>query len=476
MTPVSRSVTPPPERPAISWWRVIVTLLILLMCLWLEALRLSIKPWPAQQFADPVNRFKYGSIGAEVNGFPYTIWRELPSLYPADLPDGWAHFGFVTEPGHELSIGISVRRAGIQRVGFNCATCHTARINVGGKDRIVLGAPAEQLDLQAYLRFIAKVSTDPKLNAEAVIQSAKRNGHPIDWPDRQILRFIVFPRLAKEGQSLQQTFAWMDVRPPHGPGRTDAGNVWRQRWGLHPERDGQIGTVDFPSVWNQQARLHGWFHWDGNNSSLTERNYSAALAGGATDWLLDCRSIGKVSDWLLTLRAPKLNVAQDPTLVAKGHDVYRRERCAACHDAGGRMGEVTDRDVVGTDPARVDLFSQGMVDRFHMVGHHYRWRFSHYRSSHGYANTPLDGIWARAPYIHNGSVPTLDALLSPPDQRPKSFLRGCRDYDPVKVGYRCTKGAPFNTQLPGNGNGGHEWGTRLNGADKAALLAYLRSL
>lgn len=459
-----------------SWTRVGVTILILLMCLWLEVQRLAIKPWPAKSFPDAEGQFKYGSIGAEVNGIPFAIWRELPSIYRSELPEGWAHFGFITEQGHELPIGVSKRRTGVERVGFNCATCHTARIRVGGTDRLVLGAPAEQLDLQAYLHFLARVSNDPNFTADAVIDSAKRNARPLNWIDRQLLRRIVFPLLAREGPGLEQGFAWMEVRPRHGPGRTDAGNVWRQRWGMHPERDTLVGTVDFPSVWDQQVRTKGWFHWDGNNSSLTERNYSAALAGGATDWLLDRRSIGKVSDWLLTLPPPRLGGSRDPVAIARGKAVYQTARCAACHDSGGRMGQVTDLEVVGTDPQRAELFSPAMVERFHEVGRAYRWRFRHYRSSHGYANMPLDGIWARAPYLHNGSVPTLAALLSPPENRPKVFIRGCSEFDPNAVGYACRTGVRFDTRLNGNGNGGHLWGTELNASDKAALLAYLRSL
>jgi RoxA-like, cytochrome c-like len=60
-----------------------------------------------------------------------------------------------------------------------------------------------------------------------------------------------------------------------------------------------------------------------------------------------------------------------------------------------------------------------------------------------YEGRPLDGIWATAPYLHNGSVPTLDDLLKPADQRPKSFSVGTRVFDPVKVGFRTdAKGFP----------------------------------
>ena len=63
------------------------------------------------------------------------------------------------------------------------------------------------------------------------------------------------------------------------------------------------------------------------------------------------------------------------------------------------------------------------------------WQFSHFRVSDGYANMPLDGLWLRAPYLHNGSVPTLRALLDPPAQRPTIFYRGYDVYDYANVGF-----------------------------------------
>jgi hypothetical protein len=93
----------------------------------------------------------------------------------------------------------------------------------------------------------------------------------------------------------------------------------------------------------------------------------------------------------------------------------------------------------------------------------------------------LYGTWATAPYLHNGSVPTLADLLAPPAQRPKSFPVGTRVFDPVKVGFSTDPAAPgntatFDTTLPGNSNAGHEYGTRLSATDKRNLLEYLKQL
>jgi hypothetical protein len=97
-----------------------------------------------------------------------------------------------------------------------------------------------------------------------------------------------------------------------------------------------------------------------------------------------------------------------------------------------------------------------------------------------YAARPLYGIWAAAPYLHNGSVPTLYHLLLPPDQRPKTFALGARDYDPVKLGFvvnaSCSsQDCLVDTSETGDGNGGHIWGTDLTESDRMALLEYLKT-
>jgi hypothetical protein len=97
-----------------------------------------------------------------------------------------------------------------------------------------------------------------------------------------------------------------------------------------------------------------------------------------------------------------------------------------------------------------------------------------------YAARPLYGIWAAAPYLHNGSVPTLYDLLLPPEQRPKKFALGVREYDPVKLGFvvetSCSQqDCVVDTTLTGDGNGGHLWGTDLTDPDRMALLEYLKT-
>ncbi|MDR3387856.1 MAG: di-heme-cytochrome C peroxidase [Rudaea sp.] len=96
-----------------------------------------------------------------------------------------------------------------------------------------------------------------------------------------------------------------------------------------------------------------------------------------------------------------------------------------------------------------------------------------------YKARPLSGIWSSAPYLHNGSVPTLAELLKPAADRVSRFYVGSREFDPLAVGLAASAGehaSVFDTTLPGNSNAGHAYGTALGETDKRDLLEYLKSL
>ena len=94
-----------------------------------------------------------------------------------------------------------------------------------------------------------------------------------------------------------------------------------------------------------------------------------------------------------------------------------------------------------------------------------------------YKARPLNGIWATAPYLHNGSVPNLNELLKPAAQRRKTFHLGSQEFDPVHVGFKeDPNGILFDTSLTGNANSGHEYGADLTDQERRELLEYLKSL
>ena len=106
---------------------------------------------------------------------------------------------------------------------------------------------------------------------------------------------------------------------------------------------------------------------------------------------------------------------------------------------------------------------------------------SDFKSFKAYKARPLNSIWATAPYLHNGSVPNLRALLTPEEDRPKTFKLGGWEFDPVNVGYADYDGPhafEFDTSLKGNSNKGHNWKSiqNMTDADRDALIEYLKTL
>jgi hypothetical protein len=112
------------------------------------------------------------------------------------------------------------------------------------------------------------------------------------------------------------------------------------------------------------------------------------------------------------------------------------------------------------------------------------------RAPHAYKVRPLNGIWATPPYLHNGSVPTIYALLSPVSERPKTFYLGNREYDPANVGYKTDAfpgGFLLDTSIRGNSNSGHEFnnappntkgviGRLLTPDERRAIIEFLKTL
>jgi mono/diheme cytochrome c family protein len=443
-----------------------------------------------EQYLNPEEHFKYGSIGAEGGaGIPYWLWLVLPQAFPEYLPDqpgsGYARLGFVYEPGHQRPIGTSVRDRPIELLGLNCAVCHVGTIQ-DARDapaRFVLGMPSHQLNLQGYLTFLFRAAQDDRFNADVLLPLIQQVNPRFSWFDRLIYRYIAIPRTRAGLLRQAQSFTWLQQRPPFGPGRVDTFNPYKVRLGISMAGDDTIGTADLPSLWHQRVREHMWLHWDGNNNAVEERNKSAALGAGATEASLDLANLQRVADWIWELRPPEFPRDKiNTSLLENGRRVYAAQ-CAECHALDGRLvGQVVPIGEIGTDPERLNSFTPELAVRMNTLGTGYSWKFSHFRKTDGYANQPLDGIWLRAPYLHNGSVPTLRDLLKPPEQRPTVFYAGYPLYDYANVGFVTQgeeaerRGFRYDTRVRGNGNQGHTYGTDLNPADVDALLEYLKTL
>jgi hypothetical protein len=290
--------------------------------------------------------------------------------------------------------------------------------------------------------------------------------------------------------------------PPFGPGRVDTFDTFKFNqfayyYKAHDEPVNEIyGTVDFPSIWEQARRDGLWLHWDGNNNSVRERNFSAAIGAGTTPPDMDVESLFRLEDWLDELPPPAYPFAIDEQAARRGEPIYR-QYCFGCHDLKGeRVGTVVPLQQIGTDRHRMDSYTGFLLQAQKDYTRGYFWQFGHFRVTDGYANHPLDGLWARAPYLHNGSVPTLWDLFTPED-RPEIFTIGNDVYDPKNMGfvhqvlegsreegYVYPDGQPYegtafvlDTTLPGNGNEGHAgpvYGTALSDREKRDLIEYLK--
>ncbi|MCI0547120.1 MAG: cytochrome c [Candidatus Rokubacteria bacterium] len=445
--------------------------------------------------------FKYGSLGSEHEfGMPYWIWRALPEVFPDKLPGkGWQSLGFVFEKGQDLPVGMSKRRyRGFDLVWLNCAFCHTGTVRDSpeSEPRVIAAMPANTFDFRRFIQFLFDASVDPRFNPYRIILEIDRMGGELDLIDRAILRLYAIRYMRERVLGLRARLEPLYRLQPElwGPGRVDTFNPLKVYFGFPLEKlpaEELVGTTDFPSIWNQGKRRGMHLHWDGNNASLEERNRSAALGSGVTPPTLDRPSMERVERWLLELTPPPYPYPIDRALAAAGAPIYV-QYCADCHGADGKsftgkwVGQVTPIEAIGTDPHRLTSYTLLVAQNQNLLYAGYdNERFRHFRKTQGYANMPLDGLWLRAPYLHNGSVPTLRDLLEPSGRRPAIFYRGHDVYDRARVGFVSTVPAEgsrtyfrFDTSQRGNSNRGHEgrrYGTELSPADKDALVEYLKT-
>ena len=205
----------------------------------------------------------------------------------------------------------------------------------------------------------------------------------------------------------------------------------------------------------------------------------------------------RIERWLNDLPPPSYPFEISEDSAKRGADIFR-QRCFDCHDTrGSKVGKVEPIDKIQTDRGRLDSYTQFLLEAQQDYTEGHFWSFRNFKKTNGYANQPLDGIWARAPYLHNGSVPSMWALLTPEQQRPVAFTLGHDVYDQKDMGFQCETLVPgenetfltengeqyrgqnfvLDTRLRGNGNQGHsgsEYGTDLDEKAKRDLIEYLK--
>jgi hypothetical protein len=446
---------------------------------WYKLLRQS-----PTSYASDVDHFKYGSVGVEAaSGLPYAVWSVLPEVFPEHVggQGGYQAFGFVWEKEHDTPIGLPVEIVGFPRIGLNCGLCHigSVRASADAPRQILVGAPNSTLDAQRYFRFLFAAASDPRFTADELIPAIERQ-QSVSFLDQILLRYLIIPQMRDGLLAQKAQLWWMDTVPDWGPGRVDPFNPAKVQL-IHQPWDGTIGAARMVPLWDWNDRNHFGLHRDGLNTSLTEIFLNSAIGNGASNKTIELTGLKRLQDWIGGLKPPAYPFPVDAALAAKGEPIFR-EQCAECHAFGGaRVGEPLPISWLGTDRHRFDSWTTEARDGFNGLDD-YDWRYTHFRKTSGYVAQALDGLWARAPFLHNGSVPTLVDLLRPPAERPRTFYVGYDVYDPARVGFFSdgpdakTAGRLFDTALPGNDNAGHLYGTSLSEASKRALLEYLKTL
>jgi len=452
---------------------------------------------PAPYFASDEEHFLYGSIGTEAQqGVPYWIWLVLPRVFPEHLPrpGGYAALGVVGIDGHEMPIGLSKVTVGFPRVGINCAMCHTASVRLRPDDppKIYPAGPSHQTGDQEYLRFLLACASDPRFTADTILAEIARNT-TLSTIDSLLYRFVIIPQTKRALLQLKDTTHWMDRNPDWGRGRIDPFNPVKFTTLKQPV-DSTIGNSDMVPLWNLKHHQGYAYHWDGLNTTLKEVVLSSAIGDGATTTWVDAdnqrwdstdphqmSSLRRIQNYIETVPPPKYPFAVDQALASEGAQVFASQ-CASCHAfGGGRTGTIIPVAEIGTDPHRLQMWTPASAAAYNAYGDGHAWQFSHFRSTNGYVAPPLDGLWLRAPYLHNGSVPNMTALLEPVAQRPSRFWRGYDVYDPEHMGFVTSGpeaervGTVLDTSLPGNSASGHTYGIDLPDASKRALIEFLKT-
>lgn len=487
---------------------------------------------------DDLAFFLHGSMSTEVlpERVFAAFHATYPDLFPGD---GLSAFGLVVpegEPPIGVSRREVPRLGGLSSLGLNCASCHVVEIRPegGGAPVRVLGTTghfdAEALigavvvaqfrtqDAANMTRFLeawlaasdpsraettrllladpsaqraiaAAIAEDPSgakgagpggfqtLDPADLALDAAALDRGVNLPTttRALLRLFHDMRAALHVPDQPPT----TLPPASGPGRNDAFGLLAAALFQSPSK---YAPVKYGVLWNASSRP--WVHWDGNTRSALGRNLLAALGLGAPlvdgHAELDLALVKRHTDLTQSIRPPKWPWDVDGAAAARGAAHYAK-LCASCHDGAEDDSRLHAAAEIGTDPTRAREFDAPHAELFNRffrtvkIDGFFPPKEAPIRSTGKYWTPRLEGAWARSPYLHDGSVRTMEELLTRPAARAKSFHRGSKDYDVARLGF--TDEGPYvvDCAAPGNGNGGHEYGTTLSAEEKRELIEFLKT-
>ena len=413
-------------------------------------------------------------------------------------------------------------RVRIEVGNLGCAACHAGvTYDRDGNSRrgAWLGLPNTSIDLETYVNTVYRASRRWIGERDRVLGAVDVLFPGLDPGERRTLEKLVMPRAAKR---IEKLAAQGDRPLPFhngGPGFTNGAAALKMQ--LHvlgaEAIDQELGYVSIPELGGRLARTS--LLADGTYSIPGEPRFAPASAGTEARLpglarivsfftvptmglapALSRRAAPHVEDVLRFVAGyepPPFPGAIDNALSARGESLYR-DRCASCHGPaqvlGGRAritmfpNRLVPQDSIGSDPARWQAVSDALVGAIRNSGEA---SFIDAARTGGYVAPPLSGLWATAPYLHNGSVPTLWQLLRP-DQRPERFFVGGHRLDLDRVGilgaldstdtWRYPEGyqpwskpALVDTRRRGQGHAGHEREfTVLSDTECRELIEFLK--
>lgn len=355
-----------------------------------------------------------------------------------------------------------------------------------------------------HARLRAALPQEPAAAADAQATAARH---------ASLGEILVIARMLRDRIEFMASVAGNTPKVPttaDGPGRVDAFGVARNR--LYPNDPvPTTAPVSFPHLWGF-AQNH-WLHYDANTNSVMERNLGQALGvGGVYDPVTMRSTLNPINLHRLELLARQLPEPTWPAFfppidrakAAQGEPLFGKY-CAGCHQDPPARDACYPLESIGTDALRAVNFTEPLgngrfTDSVAPVLHKMKTAAYEtfkvppaqrqvmngipdsavvWRTTGQYGIRTLRGTWATAPYLHNGSVPSLYELLLPATRRSTTFPVGHAEYDPIRVGYAMNAPAGtarFTTTVPGNSNQGHEFGTDLSDAERWALVEYLKTL
>jgi mono/diheme cytochrome c family protein len=259
-----------------------------------------------------------------------------------------------------------------------------------------------------------------------------------------------------------------------------------------PPRPMTHHDVDAPAWWNVKRKSHLYAEGFAPRSHRSLMQFLMVPANGPQQFADFEEDFRKIYDYILSLEAPKYPFPVDTQLAAQGEVTFRKN-CAECHGTYGQDAEYPNRNVpldeIGTDPVRYQALGNEAYEFYDRSWFNRTGNVPVNKQPEGYVAPPLNGVWATAPYFHNGSVPTLWHVLHS-DQRPVVWKRTEDGFDTTKVGLEVEELADipsdvksqvekryfFDTRKRSKGAGGHTFPDGLSAEEKTALLEYLKTL